>query len=90
MVDGRTPTDAAQVSYKKPSKIFFLRSGSPMIFKLGMQHQGLKLFKVYINDDPGLTLVNFTARSNWVAYKFEWGKLLQRHLIGKTYSKGLN
>ena len=31
-----------------------------MILKLGMQHQGLKLYKVYINDDPGLTLTYFT------------------------------
>ena len=30
--------------------------------------------KVYINDDPGLTLTYFTARSNWFAYMFEWGK----------------
>ena len=49
---------------------------SPMILKLGMLHWGLKLYKVYINDDPGLTLTYFTARSNWVTYTFEWGKLL--------------
>ena len=41
-------------------------------------------------DDPGLTLTYFTARSNLVAYTFEWGKLLQSHLMGITYSKGLN
>ena len=51
-----------------------------MIFKLGMKHQRLKLYKVYINDDPGLTLTYFTARSNWVTYTFEWGKLLQSYL----------
>ena len=28
---------------------------SPMILKLGMEHRGLKLYKVYIDDDPGLT-----------------------------------
>ena len=43
-----------------------------MILKLGLQHQGLKLYKVYINDDPGLTY--FMARSNLIAYAFEWGK----------------
>ena len=26
-----------------------------MILKLGLQHQGLKLYKICINDDPGLT-----------------------------------
>ena len=48
-----------------------------MTLKRDMQHRGLKLCKVYINDDPGLTLTYFTARSNLVAYIFEWGKLLQ-------------
>ena len=52
-----------------------------MILKLGMKHRGLKLYKVYKNDDPGLTLTYFTARSNWVTFTFEWGKLLQRHLV---------
>ena len=45
-----------------------------MILKVGMRHQGLKLYKIFINDDPGLTLTYFTARSNWVAFMFEWGK----------------
>ena len=35
-----------------------------MILKLGMYNWGLKLYKVYINDDPGLTLTYFMARSN--------------------------
>ena len=51
-------------------KIFFSRTRSPMILKLGMKHQGLKLNKVYINDDPGLTLTYFTARSNLVNLAF--------------------
>ena len=55
-----------------------------MILKHGMLHKGLKLFKVYINDDPGLTLTYFTGRSNWVAHTFEWGKLLKSHLMGKN------
>ena len=42
---------------------------------------GFKLYTVYINDDPGLTLTYFRARSNWVACTFEWGKLLQSHLM---------
>ena len=51
-----------------------------MILKLGMLHRGLKLNKVYINDDPGFTLTYFTARSNW-SPGFERGKLLQSHLM---------
>ena len=37
-----------------------------MILKLGIKHRGFKLYKVYINDDPGLTLTYFTAMSNFV------------------------
>ena len=43
-----------------------------MILKLGMYCWGLKLYEVYINDDPGLTLTFFMARSNWVICTFEW------------------
>ena len=45
-----------------------------MILKLGVEHQGLKLYKVYINNDPRLTLIYLTARSNLVSYVFELGK----------------
>ena len=45
-----------------------------MILKFSMQHRGLKLYKVYINTDAGLTLTYFTARSNLVPYAFVWGK----------------
>ena len=56
-----------------------------MILKLDMQHQGLKLYKVYINDDPWLTLTyNFRARSNLVAYVFEWGKTVTMLFNGKN------
>ena len=48
----------------KTFKIFFSRTRSPMILKLGMYHWGFKRYTVYINDDPGLTLTYFTARSN--------------------------
>ena len=57
-------------------KKIFSRTRSPMIMKLGMYHWGLKLYKVFINDDPGLTLTYFVAMSNWVICTFEWGKLI--------------
>ena len=47
------------------------------------------LQRLYINDDPGLTLTYFMARSNWVTCTFEWGKLLQIHLMEEHCSKGL-
>ena len=37
-----------------------------MLSKLGMQHLGLNPYKLYMNDDPGLTLTYFMARSNKV------------------------
>ena len=47
-----------------------------MIMKLGMQHWGHNLYKVYIMvTDPGLTLTYFTARLFWVACAFEWENL---------------
>ena len=33
-----------------------------------------------MNDDPGVTMTHFKARSNWVICTFEWGKLLQGNL----------
>ena len=35
-----------------------------MIMKLGMEHYELKLYTVYISDDPELTMTDFTAMSN--------------------------
>ena len=63
------------------------RTRSPMILKLGMQHQGLKLYKVYINYDPGLTLTYFTTRSNSGAYTFEWGKTVTKSFNGEKLQK---
>ena len=46
----------------------------PMTFNLGMQHRVLEYYQVCSNDDPGLTLTYFTARSKLVPYAFEWEK----------------
>ena len=45
-----------------------------MTLKVGMYHWVLKYYQVCSNDDPGLTLTFFTARSNLVPYAFEWDK----------------
>ena len=45
-----------------------------MTLKLGMQHRVLEYYQVYSNDDPGLTLAYFMARSNLVPYAFVWEK----------------
>ena len=54
-----------------------------MILKLDMQLQGLQLYKVCINDDPGLTLTYFTAWPNCVAHTFEMGKTVTKSLNGR-------
>ena len=45
-----------------------------MTLHLGMHHQVLEYYQVCSNDDPGLTLTYFTARSNLVPYGFVWEK----------------
>ena len=50
----------------KSLKSFFLRTAEPIALKLGMSHLGSYFFIVYVNDDPGLTLTYFMARSNLV------------------------
>ena len=55
--------------WQKPSKIFY-RTNSPMVMKLGMEHYVLKLYKVYINDAPELTLTHFMTISNFAKLVF--------------------
>ena len=45
-----------------------------MTLKLVMQHWVLEYYQVCSNDDPGLTLTYFMARSNLVPYAFVWEK----------------
>ena len=42
----------------------------PMTLKVGMQHRILEYYQVCSNDDPGLSLSYFMARSNLVPYTF--------------------
>ena len=45
-----------------------------MALKLGMQHQVHEYYQILSNDDFGLTLTYFTARSNLDPYAFVWEK----------------
>ena len=73
---------------KNPSKIFF--SNGLISMQLGVKHRWLKYDNVYINHDPVMTLTHFMARSTWVAYAFEFGKLLRCHLKEKNSRKLTN
>ena len=76
---------AATPIYGKNLKNLLLWYQKSMLLKLGMLHQaGREVYKVYVNDDPELTLTCFTDRSNLLAYAFEWEKWLQSYLKGKT------
>ena len=57
-----TKMAAMPIYGKNPSKIFS-RTGELISTKLGMKHQWLKHYNVYINHDPVMTLTYFTARS---------------------------
>ena len=45
-----------------------------MTLNLGMQHRVLKSYQVCSNDDAGLILTYFTAKSNLVPFAFVWEK----------------
>ena len=58
-----TKMAAMPIYGKNPSKIFFSGTCGPISTKLGMKHQWLKYYNVYINHDPVMTLTYFTTRS---------------------------
>ena len=45
-----------------------------MTLKLGIYHRVLEYYQVCSNDDTGLTMTYFTARSNLVLYDLVWEK----------------
>ena len=57
-----TKIAAMPIYGKNPSKIFS-ESGGLISKKLGIKHQCLKYYNVYINHDPVVTLTYFTTRS---------------------------
>ena len=46
-----------------------------MTLKVCMQHWVLEYYQVCSNDNPGLTFIYFTARSNLAPYVFVWEKV---------------
>ena len=72
---GHTTKMAAMPIYgKNLKKIFFSGIKRPMTLNLGMHHRVLQYYQLCSDDDPGLTLTYFTARSNLVPYAFAWEK----------------
>ena len=69
-----TKMAAMPIYGKNPLKICFSRTKGPVALGLGMQHWGLACNKVCSNDDLGLTLTFFMARSNLLPSAFISGK----------------
>ena len=57
----------------------------PMTLKLGMQRRVLEYYQFCSNDDPGLTLTYFTARSNLVPYAFIWEKKVKQWIFSELF-----
>ena len=57
-----------------------------MILKLGLYHWGLKLYKVYINDDPGLTLrpQSLYILSHTIWHALLLGSRFKRYIYQRT------
>ena len=68
---GRVTKMAAMPIYgKNLKKVFFSGTKRLMTLKFGMYHRVLEYCQVCSNDDPGLILTYFTARSNLAPYAF--------------------
>ena len=67
---------AAMPIYGENLKKFLLHNQKSYDLETWHVALGTQALQSYINDDPGLTLTYFAARSNWVTCTFEWGKLL--------------
>ena len=61
-----TKMAAKPIYAKNPSKIFFTGTCRSISTNLGMLHWGLLPIIVCSNDDPGVSLTYFKARSNFV------------------------
>ena len=69
-----TKIAATPIYGKYPSKIFLSGTGGPITTKLGMKLQGLQPIIICSNDDTGLIITYFTARSDCVTYAFLYKK----------------
>ena len=72
-------------------KVYSIGTRKPMIFHLGLHHRGLKVFKVSINDVPGLILTYFITRSNMVkiCYCAEYQAQMSCERLQDHWSSGL-
>ena len=55
-----------------------------MILKLGMKHQAMELYKVYINHDPGMTLTFLRQGQLWSPMHLNGKKIGKCHLMAEN------
>ena len=65
-----TKMAAMPIYGKKTLKIFFSGTKRLMTLKLDVPHWLLEYYQTYSHDDPGLTLIYFTAKSSLVTFVF--------------------
>ena len=69
---GHMTNMAARPVFDKNLEKFPVWNQKAMSLKVDMQHRVLEYYQACSNDDPGLTLTYFTARSNLFLYAFVW------------------
>ena len=52
---------ATKPIYSKKKKTLFSRTKKALRLKLGIQHRGLKVYQIYLNDDTRMTFDHFTV-----------------------------
>ena len=75
---------AAIPIYGKNLKKIISGTKRPMTLKVGMQHWVLEYYHICSNDDAGMTLTYFMARSNLVPYAFVWKNGKTVDFFGET------
>ena len=79
---------AAMPIYGKNLTKIFSKTVGKISVNLSMKE--LQCLYMYTNHDHVMTLTYFKAMSIWLAYAFEWGKLLKCHFKGKMCRKLAN
>ena len=65
---------AMSIYGKKSLNIFVSGTKKPITWKVGMHYWVLEYHQISSNDDPGVAVTYFTARSNLAPYVFVWDK----------------
>ena len=82
-----TKMAAMAINRKKPLKVFFSRTRRPMILRLGVKHQWLELYKVYIKSWPRDDIDLFYGKVNAGRSCIWMGKSVKMSFVGKNFQE---